>query len=76
MFSAGSTASKNSSHKDGSEASVHQKSRKEMIMEKLREQFFKGKAFILKRYTEVMLFKNLMNLGVAVGEGVGLFFRY
>nr|XP_046263796.1 piezo-type mechanosensitive ion channel component 2 isoform X4 [Scatophagus argus]XP_046263797.1 piezo-type mechanosensitive ion channel component 2 isoform X4 [Scatophagus argus] len=51
----GSTASKNSSHKDGSEASVHQKTRKQMIMEKLREQLFKGKAFIIKRFMEIYL---------------------
>lgn len=50
IVSAGSTASKNSSHKDGSEASVHHKSRKQMIMEKLREQLFRAKAFLLKRY--------------------------
>ncbi|XP_010768832.1 piezo-type mechanosensitive ion channel component 2-like [Notothenia coriiceps] len=45
----GSTASHHSSHKDGSEASVHQKTRKQMITEKLREQLLKGKAFIIKR---------------------------
>lgn len=50
IVSAGSTASKSSSHKDGSEASVHHKSRKQMIMEKLREQLFRAKAFLLKRY--------------------------
>ncbi|XP_070830644.1 piezo-type mechanosensitive ion channel component 2 [Chaetodon trifascialis] len=51
----GSTASKNSSRKDGSEASVHQKTRKQMIMEKLKEQLFKGKAFIIKRFMEIYL---------------------
>ncbi|XP_044075319.1 piezo-type mechanosensitive ion channel component 2 isoform X3 [Siniperca chuatsi] len=51
----GSTTSHNSSRKDGSEASVHQKTRKQMIMEKLREQLLKGKAFILKRFMEIYL---------------------
>ncbi|XP_038146759.1 piezo-type mechanosensitive ion channel component 2 [Cyprinodon tularosa] len=51
----GSTASRNSSHKDGSQASVHQKTRKQMIMEKLREQLFKAKAFIIKRFLEIYL---------------------
>uniref|UniRef100_A0A3Q1C0D1 Piezo-type mechanosensitive ion channel component n=1 Tax=Amphiprion ocellaris TaxID=80972 RepID=A0A3Q1C0D1_AMPOC len=48
----GSTASHNSSRKDGSEASVHQKTRKEMIIEKLREQVFKAKAFVIKRFMD------------------------
>ncbi|XP_069548591.1 piezo-type mechanosensitive ion channel component 2 [Brachyistius frenatus] len=51
----GSTTSHNSSHKDGSEAGVHQKTRKEMIIEKLREQLFKAKAFIMKRFMEIYL---------------------
>ncbi|XP_042353330.1 LOW QUALITY PROTEIN: piezo-type mechanosensitive ion channel component 2 [Plectropomus leopardus] len=51
----GSTASHNSSHKDGSEASVHQKTRKQMIMEKLREQLLKGKAFVIRRFLEIYL---------------------
>ncbi|KAK5919869.1 hypothetical protein CgunFtcFv8_023731 [Champsocephalus gunnari] len=51
----GSTASHHSSHKDGSEASVHQKTRKQMITEKLREQLLKGKAFIIKRFLEIYL---------------------
>ncbi|XP_070774836.1 piezo-type mechanosensitive ion channel component 2 [Enoplosus armatus] len=51
----GSTASHNSSRKDGSEASVHQKTRKQMIMEKLREQLLKGKAFIIKRFMEIYI---------------------
>lgn len=50
----GSTASHNSSRKDGSEAGVHQKTRKQMMMEKLREQLYKGKAFIIKRYDETL----------------------
>lgn len=53
IVSTGSTASHNSSRKDGSAASIHQKTRKEMIMEKLREQLYKAKAFIMKRYDEV-----------------------
>uniref|UniRef100_A0A3Q1J0V3 Piezo-type mechanosensitive ion channel component n=1 Tax=Anabas testudineus TaxID=64144 RepID=A0A3Q1J0V3_ANATE len=51
----GSTASHNSSRKDGSLPSIHQKTRKEMIMEKLREQLYKGKAFIIKRFMEIYL---------------------
>ncbi|KAG7220906.1 hypothetical protein INR49_017756, partial [Caranx melampygus] len=51
----GSTTSHNSSRKDGSEASVHQKTRKQMIMEKLREQLYKGKAFIINRFMEIYL---------------------
>ncbi|GAA6236079.1 piezo-type mechanosensitive ion channel component 2 isoform X2 [Lates japonicus] len=51
----GSTASHNSSRRDGSEASVHQKTRKQMIMEKLREQLYKAKAFIIKRVLEIYL---------------------
>ncbi|XP_041848667.1 piezo-type mechanosensitive ion channel component 2 [Melanotaenia boesemani] len=51
----GSTTSHNSSHKDGSQASVHQKTRKQMILEKLREQLFKVKAFAIKRFMETYL---------------------
>ncbi|XP_062285794.1 piezo-type mechanosensitive ion channel component 2 [Scomber scombrus] len=51
----GSTTSRGSSRKDGSEAGVHQKTRKEMIVEKLREQLFKGKAFIIKRFMEIYI---------------------
>uniref|UniRef100_A0A7N8WY20 Piezo type mechanosensitive ion channel component 2 n=1 Tax=Mastacembelus armatus TaxID=205130 RepID=A0A7N8WY20_9TELE len=49
------TASHNSSRKDGSEAGIHQKTRKQMIMEKLREQLYKGKAFLIKRFLEIYL---------------------
>ncbi|KAM8838287.1 piezo-type mechanosensitive ion channel component 2 isoform 4-T4 [Synchiropus picturatus] len=52
---AGSLTSRNSSHKDGSEASVHQKTRKQMIMEKLKEQLFKGKAFLIKKFMELYI---------------------
>ncbi|XP_068197300.1 piezo-type mechanosensitive ion channel component 2 [Antennarius striatus] len=51
----GSIVSKNSSRKDGSEASVHHKTHKQMIMEKLREQLFKGKVFIIKRVMEIYI---------------------
>ncbi|MED6293425.1 hypothetical protein CHARACLAT_010484 [Characodon lateralis] len=51
----GSTASRSSSHKDGSQASVHQKTRKQMIIEKLREQLFKAKAFLINRILEIYL---------------------
>uniref|UniRef100_A0A8C4ZEK7 Piezo-type mechanosensitive ion channel component n=1 Tax=Gadus morhua TaxID=8049 RepID=A0A8C4ZEK7_GADMO len=44
----GSTASHNSSRHDGSEASV-QKSRKQLMAEKLREQLIRGKAMVVKR---------------------------
>uniref|UniRef100_M3ZFC3 Piezo type mechanosensitive ion channel component 2 n=1 Tax=Xiphophorus maculatus TaxID=8083 RepID=M3ZFC3_XIPMA len=51
----GSTASRHSSHKDGSQASVQQKTRKQMIIEKLREQLLKAKAFAIKRFLELYL---------------------
>ncbi|XP_024120347.2 piezo-type mechanosensitive ion channel component 2 [Oryzias melastigma] len=51
----GSTTSHSSSHKEGSQASVHQKTRKQMIIEKLREQLFKAKAFVIKRFLEIYL---------------------
>ncbi|KAM9844577.1 piezo-type mechanosensitive ion channel component 2 [Aulostomus maculatus] len=51
----GSVTSRNSSRRDGSEASVHQKTRKQMIMEKLKEQLYKGKAFIIKQFLEIYL---------------------
>ncbi|XP_029930817.1 piezo-type mechanosensitive ion channel component 2 isoform X2 [Myripristis murdjan] len=49
----GSTLSRSSSRRDGSEAGVQQKSRKQMIMEKLREQLIKGKKFAIKRTLEI-----------------------
>uniref|UniRef100_A0A669D1H1 Piezo type mechanosensitive ion channel component 2 n=1 Tax=Oreochromis niloticus TaxID=8128 RepID=A0A669D1H1_ORENI len=55
LHSSASTASRNSSRKSGSEASVHQKTRKQMIIEKLREQLFKAKAFIIKRVLGIYL---------------------
>ncbi|XP_021176545.2 piezo-type mechanosensitive ion channel component 2 isoform X3 [Fundulus heteroclitus] len=51
----GSTGSRNSSRKDGSQASVQQKTRKQMIIEKLREQLLKAKAFVIKRFLELYL---------------------
>ncbi|XP_045061985.1 LOW QUALITY PROTEIN: piezo-type mechanosensitive ion channel component 2, partial [Coregonus clupeaformis] len=50
----GSTNSRNSSHRDGSE-SVQQKTKKQLIMEKLREQMIKAKTFTIKRTMEVYL---------------------
>lgn len=46
---AGSTSTHNSCKKDGSEAEVHQKTRKEMVIEKIREQLIKAKLFIMKK---------------------------
>ena len=46
---AGSTSTRNSSRRDGSEAEVQQKTRKEMIIEKIKEQLIKAKVFIIKR---------------------------
>ncbi|XP_034038368.1 piezo-type mechanosensitive ion channel component 2 [Thalassophryne amazonica] len=51
----GSTTSHNSSRKDGSVGGIHQKSRKQMIMEKLREQLIKGKLFLIKRFMELYI---------------------
>ncbi|XP_070990008.1 piezo-type mechanosensitive ion channel component 2 [Oncorhynchus clarkii lewisi] len=50
----GSTNSRNSSHRDGSE-SVQQKTKKQLIKEKLREQMIKAKTFTIKRTMEVYL---------------------
>ncbi|XP_051943825.1 piezo-type mechanosensitive ion channel component 2 [Hippocampus zosterae] len=49
----GSVTSHSSSHKDGSEASVHQKSRMQMILEKLKEQLFKARAYTVKKIMEI-----------------------
>ncbi|XP_016897822.1 piezo-type mechanosensitive ion channel component 2 isoform X3 [Cynoglossus semilaevis] len=51
----GSTGSHNSSRRDGSEASVHLKTRKQMIMVKLREQLYKGKALVIKIFMEIYI---------------------
>ncbi|XP_045549637.1 piezo-type mechanosensitive ion channel component 2 [Salmo salar] len=50
----GSTNSRNSSHRDGSE-SVQQKTKKQLMKEKLREQMIKAKTFTIKRTMEVYL---------------------
>ncbi|KAM9791110.1 piezo-type mechanosensitive ion channel component 2 isoform 5-T6 [Syngnathus typhle] len=49
----GSVTSRGSSHKDGSEASVHQKTKKQMILEKLKEQLFKARAYSVKIFMEI-----------------------
>ncbi|XP_057713162.1 piezo-type mechanosensitive ion channel component 2 isoform X2 [Corythoichthys intestinalis] len=49
----GSVASHGSSHKDGSEASVHQKSKKQMILEKLKEQVYKARAFVVNKFMDI-----------------------
>ncbi|XP_061654308.1 piezo-type mechanosensitive ion channel component 2 [Phyllopteryx taeniolatus] len=48
----GSVTSCSSSHKDGSEASVHKKTKKQMILEKLKEQLFKARAYTVKKFME------------------------
>ncbi|XP_056325835.1 LOW QUALITY PROTEIN: piezo-type mechanosensitive ion channel component 2 [Danio aesculapii] len=50
----GSTSTRNSTHRENSttEPEVPQKSRKEMIMEKIREQLIKAKVYLLKRLVE------------------------
>lgn len=49
MYPPGSTSTKNSSRRGSSEAGVEPKSRKELIMEKVREQLIKAKIFLLKK---------------------------
>ncbi|XP_067109113.1 piezo-type mechanosensitive ion channel component 2 [Osmerus mordax] len=49
----GSTSTRNSSRKDGSEASVQPKTRKQLIMEKIREQLIKARVFIMKWALEI-----------------------
>ncbi|XP_043923294.1 piezo-type mechanosensitive ion channel component 2 [Protopterus annectens] len=49
----GSTSTRNSSHRGSSLLSVKQKSRKELIMEKIREQMIKAKAFAIKKTLQV-----------------------
>ncbi|XP_040288144.1 piezo-type mechanosensitive ion channel component 2 isoform X2 [Bufo bufo] len=50
----GSTSTRNSSQK-GSNTSIKQKSRKELLMEKLREQLIKAKAFTIKVILQIYL---------------------
>uniref|UniRef100_A0A8D0HHP2 Piezo type mechanosensitive ion channel component 2 n=1 Tax=Sphenodon punctatus TaxID=8508 RepID=A0A8D0HHP2_SPHPU len=49
----GSTSTRNSSQKGSSVLSIKQKSRKEIFMEKLREQMIKAKAFTIKKTLQV-----------------------
>ncbi|XP_014726686.1 PREDICTED: piezo-type mechanosensitive ion channel component 2 [Sturnus vulgaris] len=49
----GSTSTRNSSQKGSSVLSIKQKSRKELIMEKFREQMIKAKAFTIKKTLQV-----------------------
>uniref|UniRef100_A0AAZ3RL39 Piezo-type mechanosensitive ion channel component n=1 Tax=Oncorhynchus tshawytscha TaxID=74940 RepID=A0AAZ3RL39_ONCTS len=51
----GSTNSRNSSRRDWSEVSVQQKTKKQLIMEKLKEQMIKAKTFTIKRTMKVYL---------------------
>ncbi|KAM9427187.1 piezo-type mechanosensitive ion channel component 2-like [Salvelinus alpinus] len=51
----GSTNSRNSSRRDGGEVSVQQKTKKQLIMEKLKEQMIKAKTFTIKRIMKVYL---------------------
>ncbi|XP_015474633.1 piezo-type mechanosensitive ion channel component 2 isoform X1 [Parus major] len=49
----GSTSTRNSSQKGSSVLSIKQKSRKELLMEKFREQMIKAKAFTVKKTLQV-----------------------
>lgn len=49
-FFPGSTSTRNSSQKGSSVLSIKQKSRKELLMEKFREQMIKAKAFTIKKW--------------------------
>ncbi|XP_028832958.1 piezo-type mechanosensitive ion channel component 2 isoform X2 [Denticeps clupeoides] len=51
----GSTSTHNGSRRGGSEAEVQQKSRKEMILEKLKEQLIKAKVFLMKKMLEIYM---------------------
>ncbi|KAJ8403299.1 hypothetical protein AAFF_G00355160 [Aldrovandia affinis] len=51
----GSTSTQNSSRRTGSALSVQQKSRKELLLEKLREQLIKAKAFTVKKTLEIYI---------------------
>ncbi|KAK3534112.1 hypothetical protein QTP86_002221 [Hemibagrus guttatus] len=51
----GSTSTRNSSRRGSSEVGVEPKSRKELIMEKVREQLIKAKVFLLKKGREIYL---------------------
>ncbi|XP_068048667.1 piezo-type mechanosensitive ion channel component 2 isoform X10 [Anomalospiza imberbis] len=51
----GSTSTRNSSQKGSSVLSIKQKSRKELLMEKFREQMIKAKAFTIKKTLQVYM---------------------
>ncbi|XP_039610693.1 piezo-type mechanosensitive ion channel component 2 isoform X4 [Polypterus senegalus] len=51
----GSTSTRNSSRKGSSLLSVHKKSRKELILEKLKEQLIKAKAYTIKKTLEIYI---------------------
>ncbi|XP_034285335.1 piezo-type mechanosensitive ion channel component 2 isoform X3 [Pantherophis guttatus] len=51
----GSTSTRNSSQKGSSVSSIKRKSRKELLMEKLREQFIIAKAFTIKKALQIYL---------------------
>ncbi|XP_072296798.1 piezo-type mechanosensitive ion channel component 2 [Eucyclogobius newberryi] len=51
----GSSTSRHSSHREGSEASVQLKTRKEMVLEKVKEQLYKAKGFMIRRFLEIYL---------------------
>ncbi|XP_036410203.1 piezo-type mechanosensitive ion channel component 2-like [Megalops cyprinoides] len=51
----GSTSTRNSSRRAGSVLSVQQKSRKELLLEKLREQLIKAKAFTVKTTLDIYI---------------------
>uniref|UniRef100_A0AAR2JWG6 Piezo-type mechanosensitive ion channel component n=1 Tax=Pygocentrus nattereri TaxID=42514 RepID=A0AAR2JWG6_PYGNA len=50
-----STSTRNSIRREGSEAGVQPKSRKELIIEKIREQLIKAKVFLLRKAMEIYL---------------------
>ncbi|XP_062843387.1 piezo-type mechanosensitive ion channel component 2 [Trichomycterus rosablanca] len=51
----GSTSTRNSSRREGSEVGVELKSRKELIVEKIHEQLIKARIFLFKRGKEIYL---------------------
>ncbi|XP_013907037.1 PREDICTED: piezo-type mechanosensitive ion channel component 2, partial [Thamnophis sirtalis] len=51
----GSTSTRNSSQKGSSVSSIKRKSKKELLMEKLREQFIIAKAFTIKKTLQIYL---------------------
>ncbi|KPP77848.1 piezo-type mechanosensitive ion channel component 2-like [Scleropages formosus] len=55
LFLTGSTSTHNSSRRTGSESGVQPKRRKELLMDKLQEQFIRAKAFTIKKALEIYL---------------------